>query len=1035
MRPLALTVEAFGPFAAKTTIDFSQIDRGLFLIAGDTGAGKTSIFDAIVYALYGERSGQDKDAGDRVLKSDYAAADVEPFVEYAFELRGETYTLWRSVPYRRPKLRGDGYTEQAAKARLVYPDKQEKEGTREVNQAVLDLLGLDSTQFRHLFLLPQGEFANILNASSTEREKIFRKVFDTRYADALQRQLQENRKKYGDAVNEKKLELLATAKQVPTLADPDLAEKWREATTNGQLDLIFGMEADLRKVAGELEEDLVKVSTAHQEKAEARVACAQQIVAAEELNKKLTALVAAKALKAELASRMTAIAEDRLRMTVSQNARQHVQPLSLERNRVARHLEQEKENEQKARAKLVELERALVQWQEKNRQVEEAAPRAAALAAKEETLLLSIAAWQQLTMLEKERATTQKRLDHLAVDIGKQEGIVMAARGIEATKDALFEKQQTLGQMEVTLRERARLQEDRQHCLAALVQKQKQENEAAAAFSRASMALMKVRHTFADAELQYLDNQAGFMAEKLNAGEPCPVCGSTTHPHPAKLRHAEVTEAMLNALKEQVKTAEVLVSQRQALHTAAQAEWQSVLQRAQQLELVTVSTTENCLAEATSRFTELAGAHAKEQEAFQHLFAECATAQDDIVRASEQRKQAEAMLTGQQEEKRRLNEHLANIEGQLKEPRLKVKGESEAAERSQLAEVQTERQQWSEAVTAVQEEGVALKLDLGVVHSQLKITLERTDDLTTELKAIEARLTAIVTEQGFDTENSALAAILPSPTERGLYERVRAFEDEVLKNEGDLERLESETSGRTPVDVTGLKREEGELAMQVAALDETRNSLRLHVQRWREALTILFDDKATFEAALTLAAEADVLADVASGQVRGKARQSFESYVQASWFYDVIQAANGRLEVLSERRYRLQLREEARDKVSKTGLDLDVFDRYTDKARPAESLSGGETFLASLSLALGLSDVVQAAAGGISIDCLFIDEGFGSLDQASLQQAVHVLQGLAGDSRLIGIISHVAELKANIEKQLLVHKHPSGSRVSYHILS
>lgn len=1035
MRPLTLTVEAFGPFAAKTTIDFSQIERGLFLISGDTGAGKTSIFDAIVYALYGERSGQDKDAGDRVLKSDYAAADVEPFVEYSFELRGETYTLWRSVPYRRPKLRGDGYTEQASKARLVYPDKQEKEGTREVNLAVLDLLGLDSAQFRHLFLLPQGEFAKILNASSTEREKIFRKVFDTHYADSLQRLLQENRKKFNDVVKEKKLELLATAKQVPALADPDLAERWHGATTHGQFDLIFGMEADLRTVVAELEDDLSTIHANHKEKADARLACAQQIVAAEELHKKLAALAEARVEKVELNKRAALVNADRQRVAVSQNVRAHLLPLSVERKNIEGRLKQEKENEQKTRARLVELEQALVLWQEKKRHVEEAAPRAAELESKEKILALSIEAWQQLVTLEKDRTAAAKRLEQLAGDIVKQEDTVTAARSVEATKEAFDEQQQTLTQMEATLRAREQQQRDRQACLDALGQKQKQEKEAAAAFFHASKALTQLRHAFADAESQYLDNQAGFMAEKLTSGKPCPVCGSTTHPHPAALRHAEVTESMLNALKAQVSMAEERVSKSQTWSAAAKAEWQAVLQLALQLQLVTSLTTQDGIAEATSRFNEFAADDAKQQEVFKRLSAECLAAQDKIARAREQRKQAEAMLEGLQAEKRTLHERLANIEGQLREPRLKAKGESITAERSQLAAVQKERQQLRETATAVQAEGVTLDLDLGVTRSQLEITSKRADDLTSELKANEVMLRKAVSAQGFASENRALDAILLEATEKALQQQVRAYEDAVKINERDLARLEEETHGRTPLDVTSLKQKENELATQVAALDEAKNAHMLLVQRWHDALAILFDEKASFAKALVVAAEADVLADVASGQMRGKARQSFESYVQASWFYDVIQAANERLEVLSERRYRLQLREEARDKVTKTGLDLDVFDRYTDKARPAESLSGGETFLASLSLALGLSDVVQAAAGGISIDCLFIDEGFGSLDQASLQQAVHVLQGLAGDSRLIGIISHVAELKANIEKQLLVHKHPSGSRVSYHVLS
>ena len=812
MRPLKLTLSAFGPYAAKTTLPLEALGKGgLYLITGDTGAGKTTLFDAITYALYDHSSGGVRDGA--MLRSKYADPGTPTFVELEFEVRGQRCTVRRNPEYPRPKARGEGFTTEKADATLTYADgRPPVTKAKEVTAAVTELIGLDYNQFSQIAMIAQGQFNRLLNATTEERSRIFRKLFRTQRYQKLQ-----------DALQEENARLTAQRSSLNTAIATVLGGLAFPAQ-DPQREELAALSAQTEP---ETAQELLQALTTRQEADTARAA--QELAA---LDTRLSAVQAALGA-AEQA--------DRLRRELDQNLAHARENARLETAR--------------------------------------AASRREALAALE----------AQQTAAETELAALADA-DTRRVELGAE------AERLAQREHALDELGQSLTAYQAVK--------------AAAAAAQDRYKTAAARQAEAGMARDRLERAF-------LDAQAGLLAQGLAEGIPCPVCGSTHHPAKAALPRTAPTQAQVNAAKQAAAAAD------QAAQEASAAAGAAVT---------------------------------REKEGRARL-----------------RKDAEALLP----------ERFTSPDGPVPLSVTLLR-------------------------TALAEETQALrtaKTDLAARRSQNASACRRRQELEAQRPTRNAQRTALEAQAATAQQNAAAA-------------------------EAAVRTLEAQAAGAAPAqDLAALRAQQAALLDRRRPLAEQEKALNAQLQPNRKAAAEyrrLSAERQTLEQRWQWV---NALAATTGGTLNSKQKIRLEAYIQMQYLDRILIHANTRLMQMTAGQYELE-RVGAENQRSQSGLDLGVIDHYNGTRRSVKTLSGGESFKASLALALGLSDEVQRTAGGIRLDTLFLDEGFGSLDDESLEQAIRVLSGLTEGDRLVGIISHVAALKDRIDRQLVVKKdRTGGSRV------
>lgn len=925
MKPLKLTMSAFGSYAGKNVIDFTGQQQGIFLITGDTGAGKTTIFDAITYALYNQTSGGERNGN--MMRSQYALPETETYVELEFLYRGQTYRVRRNPDYKITKtLKNGKIREQKVphSVELTLPDgtifPEKKNAT---DAKIIEILGLTADQFSQIVMIAQGDFLKLLYTKSDERKMIFSKLFRT----DIYWKIQENLRRKSMEMDERIQENDRAFEQ----------EKSRIIPLPGSEEL------PLDELVERLRERL-KDASKEQNIRRANV---------EELNKKITKYEEINKLFVSLEKIRQAGKELGLRQVESKERRQQIE-------------------------NALNADKVLVAEQQNLRQQQAVEQSVQTIAKMEETLTNNQEMFETLNTQLQEAEAEQKRE---AADIQKKMlALEQSFPSYEALQNARSEEQQAKKAWEDIEKTSEESFHKKEAEIAALKEQQKWQERAVEKakenWEQTALGASESAKHYEQMYEAFLKEQAGILAENLSAGCPCPVCGSTVHPNPAKLSDHAVTELEVEQAKKERAAAE---EKRDMAHAAFETE------KTKQQEL----------------------AQAVEKEVADFVLAQTI--------AKQQRKEAEQNYASLQKIAEQIRENLVYpslIEA--KKQYTAMQKTMEAAEQ----ETEKKRKKVSELAEA-----------MNTLKGQ-KLAEEENQKAAKKLAVkTEKEYAKLLKKYEFVSEETYHLAILPERSRSKLEREEKEYESQCLKQQSEQKLLEKQVSGKTYTDTTELNEQ---LKAEKQALKEAEKTyMELHTA-YANDRSVLQNCAIYLEKGKKLESEDQViksLSKTANGRLSGSAKIDFETYIQRQYFKQIIHEANKRLLTMSNHQFILKLKEEANTgRKTNEGLDLSVYSLVTDSERDVKTLSGGESFLAALAMALGLSDIVERSAGAIHPDMMFIDEGFGSLDAQSRQQAIEVLGELAGDSRMVGIISHVTELKEQIDRKLVVSRTDKGSR-------
>lgn len=909
MRPQKLILSAFGPYANEVTIPMDRLGtQGIYLITGDTGAGKTTIFDAITYALYGETSGGNRQPA--MMRSKYADAGTPTFVKLTFQYAGKIYEIKRNPEYERPAKRGTGMTIQRQEAELVLPDGSVLTKQKEVDAKIREIMGIDRNQFLQIAMIAQGDFLQLLLASTEERKKIFRQIFRTEQFQKIQERLKSDTMQMKRKCEEIQNRIQQYMEGILCEDSHSMSEvvckaRRGEMTLESVVELLENLQcqdAQQAKLLTEEREQLeIQLQSIHNRlnlAKEYEQLKKEQFRLEEILEQQLPKLEQKKhrweTAKVELAKK------DILQQEIT------ALELTLPQYREWDQKQQEWEENQTILRKQLEKQEKEKQWiclQEQN------------LAKQKEELL----------SLEQTGETRERKL-------GEQERL----RARRTQVDQLW---QLILQCE-TLEENLKIQQENYRILR--------------------QSAMERQEKFLSMEQCFLDGQAGILSQHLQEGTPCPVCGSIEHPSPAHIQEEVPQKAELDLVKEQAEKSKEKVR------------------------------------EASLTCSDLAG----RLESF---------------REQEKQRRQELNLEGEiRTEKMLLEEKLAQSEKELKILEQKL----ERRKRLEMEVPKTEEElelhkrtlmEWEQQNTGLQIRQQALKEQLDTTRAKLFFSNE-----TAVNREITKKKEQIV---GLEEEVQQSEQIY------------RMGEREITVWQAKRQQIQEQLVQDANVDVMAEQQhlEEGNQRRK----EKTEEQQRLYTQMETNQgiLQKLREKSKEYVECENRYIWMNGLDETASGTLQKKEKVMLETYVQMTYFDQIIKRANLRFMIMTDNQYELKRRTVAENYRSQSGLELDVIDHYNGTIRSVKTLSGGESFQASLSLALGLADEVQSLAGGIQLDTMFVDEGFGSLDEESLRQALRALQSLAEGNRLVGIISHVNELKEKIDKQVIVKKQSGISHV------
>lgn len=949
MRPTELIISAFGPYAGEVRLEMDALsDQGVYLITGDTGAGKTTIFDAIAFVLYGTASGDSRKP--RMLRSKYAKPDEKTFVEMAFLYNGGDYRVRRNPEYMRAKQRGQGETKEKPDAQLHLPDGRVVTGDKAVTEEVETLLGLSREQFSQIAMLAQGSFSRLLSGRTEDRGAIFRDIFSTRPFQVFQEKMKEQaRQLYGRYMDSRKsMEQYALGVLVDRSRE-DMALRW-EAAGKAEPEAML-------QILGEI----ICWDEQSEETQAAKINGLRERASSLEL--KMEKARRTVKIQQDIAQAQTCLEVNAPLEKTAKERYEQEKGRQEERTRVIREIGKLEEDLQAySRWDALEAERVreLGRLEQCKRELEEAEKE-------------HVRHKEQLARCDGELEALERTGEDYQAAVAAQEKLAGYKARIEGLGQELFEYREEHSGLE----------------------------KARGRYGRADEARRRAEAAYSRAYQTFLDNQAGLLASRLKPGSPCPVCGSLSHPAPAccQAQDQVASKELVDQLREEAgrKAREAERLSLDAGRLAGSLETRYVRMRRQIDE--EVSSWKTAWREKLRQAEAKAAATGDEQEArslFLSQWAEMLTGlKSGVERQEAQSKEKIRELSGKIELKNRLEKQRPV----LRDSQEKAAGRMQRLQEL-LIEARTrldglERQKGELEQTLPFKDRKAAEQELG----RKKQNLEQMEQSFQEAEAHFTRVSRAVSDA-----RAKIEALKEQMEEEMLLQ---------IEGKGQAEQIEE------------LKALQAEVSRELEAGELEKNGVHHRLETNRTAYENILRQKDSMEQAQKQWTWVKALADTASGEVGGKEKITLETYAQMACFERIIARANTRFMVMSGGQYELKRCTEE-DNRGKNGLGLAVVDHYNGTERSVRTLSGGESFQASLSLALGLSDEIQASAGGIRLDTLFVDEGFGSLDEDTLNLAMKALEDLAQGKRLVGIISHVPELKERIERRVVVTKEKSG---------
>ncbi|WP_412501609.1 AAA family ATPase [Shewanella chilikensis] len=1051
MRPLILEMRAFGPFADCQHIDFTELgDKPLFLINGPTGAGKTTILDAICFALYGKTTGNEREGSQ--MRCDNADDGLLTEVYFSFELGQKRYSIRRCPEQQRAKSRGEGFTLQKSEAELkrLLPDGTEEllvaSKVTDANACIEELTGLDVDQFRQVMVLPQGKFRELLLADSKEREKIFSQLFQTH----IYRRIEERLKQQA-------LEIKAKAR--------DLQSRRAGILETAGVESLEQLTAEIAALTPSLTE-----ATGNKQKA------------SEALAQGVKTLDNAKALTAEFERRK--LLQTQLDALEQRRAEIELHQQTLEKARKAekllpslKELQFRQQEWQQAKSKEADYARQL---QSAEQRLKQATDDKATLAELDEHGNRLRRELEQLDKLQPAINELKQLTEEHELGLGELGRLERAEQQSRTELEQWQQQQQKLKSEANELFSSAERQGPLHQALAALntrLEKTEQLGHIKQKWQQAQVSLQqaeahghqcKAERQSAETEHQRLQlawhtGQAAILAAKLQPGQPCPVCGGLEHPAPAEMAQDIPGETELNRARDAEQQAT-------ARHEAARSDYRHIKRQTEELQLELQRLSAELQAFIAADFTTdvktEATTEAKVDAAMDgdsYAKADLASEIDRLVSRRRQLlnelQQAEAAQTRLNDCRQQLQQAEQQVEQRLKHRETQLQQLQQLREQlgltgarkdaalaalpneyhalaaeaalelmaRQLEQKQSEWQQLKQRQQDINQQYTeAVSQHKALMQA---LTSGREDSARAEQFAIKAQHTLddALKQSGFADRKALEQAQLNEAQMQALAEKIEAWRTQHSELQALLKAMDERLAGQSLPELGQLENLWQQQQQQLAEAESAWQTLNNRMQSLKGTEAQLNKEALAAQALEQEYALIGTLSDVANGNSHSKV--SLQRFVLSVLLDDVLLEASRRLALMSKGRYRL-LRKEDRAKGNKaSGLELEVEDAYSSKVRPVATLSGGESFMAALSLALGLSDVVQAYAGGIKLDTLFIDEGFGSLDQDSLELAVRTLMDLQSSGRMIGVISHVSEMKEQISCRIDISKHALGSSI------
>jgi len=981
MRPVKLIISAFGPYAAETLLDMDKLgNSGLYLITGDTGAGKTTIFDAISYALYGEASGDVRTTD--MFRSKYADMNTPTFVELTFMLRDKCYKIRRNPEYIRPAKKGnDKFTKEPSRAELTYPDGRVITRVNTVNAAVIELLGIDKTRFSQITMIAQGNFMQLLTADTKQRIEIFREIFKTgKYLD-LQDRLKSMYKKLESSLEDSKKSIVQYISDTECSPESPYHAALNKAKADGGLGILTETDELIARIIEEDEEEYNSLQN--------KISDIEEIISATD-----AAIGKAENEYATRVSLADALNEEPL-------AKQRCEA-SLE----SYENEKKKLPEKEKLASSIEIKKsALEQYDELDEIVKECNRCSKIIDNKNKTIIIQ---QEELERKKNNRDEYNSQIEQLKNSSLKHEQIKAQLKHIQLVSTTA-----------------KRIVADSS---SAAILMTKADN-AAIDYVKKRELYDDLQHSYINIERSYYDGQAGILAARLKDGQPCPVCGSINHPDKAVLNKDVPDKETLENAKKELEDMSKVCSELSSRSGKAKGEAENAV--ASLIKSWKSFWQDLTAGDYTSDLKNLC-----DNEAINRII-DIETEADDISdNISKTPENTAVIISDISSCAQRAEIFISKLQSDLSSELINVKKQTELYDKLCLLIPETENQ-----LAELKENISKNEKDIEGCTARLNVLKARRNTLAEKL-VFKSRTEALADIDRLISEKTHLEQVFDNAQKE--YNQAQLAYSTLKQRINDLKtQLEcsadksyapndyktscSDISDSTlPEELLSrlqtLKSRRTELDSNKKSLQESVRTLEWRITANRRAKSSIALKKNELEAAEKKQIWIKALSDTANGNISGKDRIMFETYVQMTYFDRIMAHANTRFMTMTSGQYEMKRSVGASNLRSQSGLEIDIIDHYNGSVRSVKSLSGGESFKASLALALALSDEIQSQSGGIQIDTMFVDEGFGSLDEDSLQQAVGALMNLSESRRLVGIISHVSELKEKIDKQIVVTK-------------